>query len=350
MAINLNQNTDCCETSCDNTTVNTPGPQGATGATGSAGTNGSDGVNGYSVVANTTTIPSSGYFNLFVDQTSWLPVTPTLGGFTVFITGAGHFAVAGKGTSHITLSFLDYPGDPGSPGDSISSGSVVAPAGARGADGTAASELSQQGQLLTHTTTSLSSINVGTNNQVLKADSTTPTGLAWGNVNSSDINGNIDLASQVSGTLPITSVGNSGGAVGDLLYWNGSNWVRLPAVAAGQLFVSQGVGAAPAYQTQVSLGLATFAAKAKLVCTNTGASNTTTSWDINISTAQLSQTNPPGMSVTFTDAVSVDLPVFAVEGGNLCTISNRTTTGLTMVATSGGSQLTRTFEFYIFNN
>jgi hypothetical protein len=361
MATNLNQNTDCCETSCDNTTVNTPGPQGATGATGSAGTNGSDGVNGYSVVANTTTIPTSGYFNLFVDQTSWLPVTPTLGGFTVFITGAGHFAVSGKGTTHITLNFLDYPGDPGSPGDSISSGAVVAPAGARGADGTAASELSLKGQLLTHTGSALSSFNVGANSQVLKADSTAGTGLVWGAVSSSEISGNIDLASQVTGTLPVTSVGNAGGAVGDLLYWNGSNWVRLPAVAAGQLFVSQGVGAAPAYATQTSLGLATYAAKGKFVSTGAGASDTTTSWGVNIATAEIGATNPVTMDVTFTDPVSVDLPVFAFEdftptvagtaGPELrpCQITNRTTSGLGM-ATTAGLSLSRTIIFYILNN
>ena len=361
MAINLNQNTDCCETSCDNTTVNTPGPQGATGATGSAGTNGSDGVNGYSVVANTTAIPTSGFFNLPVDQTSWLPVTPTLGGFTVFITGAGHFSVAGKGTTHITLSFLDYPGDPGSPGDSISSGSVVAPAGARGPAGSAANELSLKGQLLTHTGSALSSFNVGANSQFLKADSTAQTGLAWGAVSSSEISGNIDLANQVTGTLPIASVGNAGGAVGDLLYWNGSNWVRLPAVAAGQLLTSQGVGTVPAYATQTSLGLATYAAKGKFVSTGSGASDTTASWDVNIATAEIGATNPVTMDVTFTNPVSVDLPVFAFEeftttvgspaGPELrvCQISNRTTSGLGL-ATTAGASLSRTIVFYILNN
>ena len=360
MAINLNQNTDCCETSCDNTTVNTPGPQGATGAAGSAGTNGADGVNGYSVVSATTPIPLSGGFNLFVDQTSWLPVTPTLGGFTVFITGAGHFSVSGKGAQFITLFFLDYPGDPGSPGDNISSGSIVAPAGTRGPAGSAANELSLKGQLLTHTGSALSSFNVGANSQVLKADSTTQTGLVWGGISGSDITGGIDLSSEVTGTLPVTSVGNAGGAVGDLLYWNGSNWVRLPAVATGQLLISQGVGAAPAYVTQTSLGLATYAAKGKFVATNTGSSNTTTSWGINIATAELTDTNPSGMTVTFTDPVSVDLPVFAYEvtddtsssvTGPKTTpaiVTNRTTSGLKISASTTGSS--GTFVIYILNN
>ncbi len=362
MAINLNQNTDCCETSCDNTTVNTPGPQGAAGATGAAGTNGTNGVNGYSVVTVTTAIPSSGGFNLFVDQTSWLPATPSSGGFTVFITGAGHFSVAGKGETFITLFFLDYPGDPGSPGDNIAQGSTVAIAGIRGADGSAASELSNKGELLTHTATALSAFTVGANNKVLKADSSTATGLIWGDVAASEVTGNIDLASQVTGTLPVASIGNSGGSTGDLLYWNGSNWVRLPAVSAGQVLLSQGTGAAPAYALPSSLsGVATYAAKGKFVSTGAGASDTTTSWDINIATAEIGATSPVTMDVTFTDPVSVDLPVFAFEeftttvgspaGPELrvCQISNRTTSGLGL-ATTAGTSLSRTIIFYILNN
>ena len=366
MAINLNQNTDCCETSCDNTTVNTPGPQGATGATGSAGTNGSDGVNGYSVVASTTTIPTSGYFNLFVDQTSWLPVTPTLGGFTVFITGAGHFAVSGKGTSHITLNFLDYPGDPGSPGDDISSGSIVAPAGARGPAGSAASELSQKGQLLTHTTTALSPIDAGSNNQVLKADSTTPTGLVWDGISGSDIAGGIDLSSQVTGTLPIASVGNAGGAVGDLLYWNGSNWVRLPSPTSGQFLTSQGVGNPPAYTTKASLGLASYAAKGRFVCNSGGSQTVTSNWTFNIGSVSHSYAgaNHSKVEITFTDSVSIDLPIFAhyvdtINTNNAgatsnadtikvnITIQSRTTSGVTLSVLNGPAN--PIFVFYIPN-
>ena len=158
MAINLNQNTDCCETSCDNTTVNTPGPQGETGAAGANGTNGTDGNNGYSITTQSSTIPSSGAINLVVDQTGWIAPTSTADSQVVFIGGAGHFLVSGKGTNHITVTFLDYPGDPGTAGDTIPSDSVVSPAGLRGPAGSAASELSNKGELLTHTATALSAL------------------------------------------------------------------------------------------------------------------------------------------------------------------------------------------------
>lgn len=361
MAINLNQNTDCCETSCDNTTVNTPGPQGATGAAGANGTNGTDGNNGYSVTTQSSTIPSSGAINLVVDQTGWIAPTSTADSQVVFIGGAGHFLVSGKGTNHITVTFLDYPGDPGSAGDTIPSDSVVSPAGLRGPAGSAASELSNKGELLTHTATALSAFTVGANNKVLKADSSTATGLIWGDVAASEVTGNIDLSSQVTGTLPVASIGNSGGSTGDLLYWNGSNWVRLPAVSAGQVLLSQGTGAAPAYALPSSLsGVATYAAKGKFVATNTGSANTTTSWDINIATAQLTDTNPSGMTVTFTDPVSVDLPVFAYEVPDATSgpvtgpkttpaiVTNRTTSGLKISASTSGS--TGTFVLYILNN
>jgi hypothetical protein len=353
MAINLNQNTDCCETSCDNTTVNTPGPQGATGAAGANGTNGTDGNNGYSVTTQSSTIPSSGAINLVVDQTGWIAPTSTADSQVVFIGGAGHFLVSGKGVNHITVTFLDYPGDPGSAGDTIPSDSVVSPAGLRGPAGSAASELTNKGELLTHTATALSAFTVGANNKVLKADSSTATGLIWGDVAASEVAGNIDLSSQVTGTLPVASIGNSGGSTGDLLYWNGSNWVRLPAVSAGQVLLSQGTGAAPAYALPSSLsGVATYAAKGKLASTGTGASDTTTSWSHNISTAALNGTGPK-MDITFTDSVAVDLPVFAFEevSGELQNrvVSGRTTAGLS-IEVAAGAHTTRTFVFYIFNN
>jgi hypothetical protein len=362
MAVNLNQNTDCCETTCTNTTVNTPGPQGATGASGSNGTNGTNGANGYSVTSGSFVMPAVGAStNVSVDQTGWIVATSSDDSQVVFIGNAGHFIAKGKGTNHITVQPLYYPGDPASEGDTISSGKVVAPAGIQGPAGSAASELSNQGDLLSHTGSALSPLSVGANNKVLKADSTAPTGLVWGDVATSEITGNIDLSSQVTGTLPVANVGNTGGATGDLLYWNGSNWVRLPAVAAGQVLLSQGTGAAPAYALPSSLsGVATYAAKGKFVATNTGSANTTTSWDVNIATAQLTDTAPSGMTVTFTDPVSVDLPVFAYEvpdatSGSVtgpkttpAIVSNRTTGGLKISASTSGS--TGTFVLYILNN
>lgn len=356
MAINLNQNTDCCETSCDNTTVNTPGPQGATGAAGANGTNGTDGNNGYSVTTQSSTIPSSGAINLVVDQTGWIAPTSTADSQVVFIGGAGHFLVSGKGTNHITVTFLDYPGDPGSAGDTIPSDSVVSPAGLRGPAGSAASELSNKGDLLTHTATALSAFTVGANNKVLKADSSTATGLIWGNVAASEVTGNIDLASQVTGALPVASIGNSGGAVGDLLYWNGSNWVRLPAVAAGQLLTSQGVGAAPAYVTQTSLGLATFAARVHVSRDHSAGTTTADSGAINIASVSSVQGSGGGatgiltFTINFTDSVATDLPMtFSSDDEIGYNVTSRSTSSVVLESTTQIAGSDRSLSLVIFN-
>ena len=367
MAVNLNQNTDCCETTCTNTTVNTPGPQGATGASGSNGTNGTDGNNGYSVTSSSFVMPALGATtNVHVDQTGWIVATGSHDSQVIFIGDAGHFKAIGKGTNHITITPLYYTGDPASEGDTIASGKVAAPAGIQGPAGSAASELSSKGELLSRTSTALSALSVGANNKVLKADSSTPTGLVWGDVAASEVAGNIDLASQVTGTLPLASVGNTGGAAGDLLYWNGSNWIRLPAVAAGQVLLSQGIGAAPAYALPSTLtGVATYAAKGRFVCTSSGPS-VTSNWTFNIASASHSYgaANHSSVALTFTDEVSVDLPIFAhyVDTNNTAgagatsnadtiktniTIQSRTTLGVTLSVLNGPTN--PTFAFYIPN-
>lgn len=356
MAVNLNQNTDCCETTCTNTTVNTPGPQGATGASGSNGTNGTDGNNGYSVTSSSFVMPALGATtNVHVDQTGWIVATGSHDSQVIFIGDAGHFKAIGKGTNHITVTPLYYTGDPASEGDTIASGKVVAPAGIQGPAGSAANELSSQGDLLTHTGSVLSPLSVGANNKILKADSSTPTGLVWGDVAASEVTGNIDLASQVTGTLPVASVGNTGGATGDLLYWNGSNWIRLPAVAAGQLLTSQGVGVAPSYATQTSL-LATFAAKAQFAYSSFGTSATLTAdWSTNVASTSYSATQVSTgpsvvngtITVNFTDPVAINLPVFNTPTDSFTTAAGRTTTQIQFTvqySTSGTS------SFYIFNN
>lgn len=346
MAINLNQNTDCCETSCDNTTVNTPGPQGETGAAGANGTNGTDGNNGYSITTQSSTIPSSGAINLVVDQTGWIAPTSTADSQVVFIGGAGHFLVSGKGTNHITVTFLDYPGDPGSAGDTIPSDSVVSPAGLRGPAGSAASELSNKGELLTHTATALSAFTVGANNKVLKADSSTATGLIWGDVAASEVTGNIDLSSQVTGTLPVASIGNSGGSTGDLLYWNGSNWVRLPAVSAGQVLLSQGTGAAPAYALPSTLtGVATFAARVHVSRDQSAGTTTVDSGAINIAsvTSSKSSTNIITWTINFTDTVSTTLPMlFSGENEVIYKVTSRSSSSI--ILESNGAVGTANFD------
>ena len=361
MATNLNQNTDCCETSCDYTTVNTPGPQGATGATGSAGTNGSDGNNGYSVTTQSFVIPSSGAINLPVDHTGWIAATSTPDSQVVFVGGAGHFLVSGKGTTHITVTFLSYPGDPGTAGDTITLGAVVSPAGLQGpagADGQITG-LDTKGQLATFSTAA-AKLNVGANGTTLFADSAQALGLNWKQPAFSDLSGTVDLGgSQVSGqldiggsnttgTLPLASLANSGGVAGDIAYWNGSNWVRLSLGSSGQV-LSAGASA-PQWSTSAGVS---FAAKGKTVSTNTGASNTTLTWDTNVATAQLYSNAVKEMTVTFTNSVDDGLPLFAfylaADGSYAnAVVKDRTTTGATFESALAG--LSQTFVFYIFNN
>lgn len=356
MAVNLNQNTDCCETTCTNTTVNTPGPQGATGASGSNGDPGTNGNNGYSVTDPTGgsfVMPAAGAStNVGVDQTGWIVATSTADSQVIFIGDAGHFKANGKGTNHITIEPLYYTGDPASEGDTIAGGKVVAPAGIQGPAGSAASELSSKGELLSRTSTALSALDVGANNKVLKADSSEPTGLVWGDVATSEITGNIDLASQVTGTLPLASVGNTGGATGDLLYWNGSNWIRLPAVAAGQLFASQGVGASPAYVTTASQGIATYAAKGRFVCASSGPTVTSSNWTTNVASSSHEAGTDRKLTVNFTDTVSTDLPVFVhynLPSGAyyVPTVESRTTSSITFA--QGNTNDDATYVFYIPN-
>jgi hypothetical protein len=46
---------------------------------------------------------------------------------------------------------------------------------------------------------------------------------------------------------PLTVLGNSGGAQGDILYWDGSNWVRLAPGTSGYFLKTQGAGASPVW-------------------------------------------------------------------------------------------------------
>lgn len=352
MGITLNQNADCCETTCTSTTVNTPGPQGPAGPAGTNGTNGADGNNGYSVTTQSSTVPSSGAINLVVDQTGWIAPTETADSQVVFIGGAGHFLVSGKGTNHITLTFLDYPGDPGTAGDTIPEGSVVSPAGLRGPAGSAANELTNKGELITRTATALSALSVGPNNKVLKADSSTPTGLIWGDVAASEVTGNIDLSSQVAGTLPLSKIGNSGGSTGDLLYWNGSNWLRLPAVSSGQLLTSRGVGTAPAYALPGSLIYA-----ARVYVTRDSGTDTTTSdaGAVNIASVSSNQAVSGGgtglltFTVNFTDPVGSDLPLTLTSADALgYVVTSRSTSSITLSSTSQIANSDRSLSLVIF--
>lgn len=264
MSVNLNNSTDCCNTDCTNTTVNVPGPQGDAGAAGTNGTNGTNGYNGYSITDSDFTIPSANTnANIPVDHTGWIAATPTADTQIIFIGNAGHFLVSGKGTGHITGKPLFYTTDPGTVGQVIPAGTVVSPAGLQGpagATGDASTLLTAKGDLITRTSTGATTIGVGaaTDGKTLFANSTLNTGLEWKAINFTDVSGTITSATQISDkSLPLAKLTGPSDAEGDLAYYNGTSWARLPHGSDGQvLTVSGGV---PTWVAASSSGLSVVA-------------------------------------------------------------------------------------------
>ena len=360
MGITLNQNTDCCETTCTSTTVNTPGPQGPTGPAGANGDPGTNGNNGYSITTQASTIPSSAPTNLEVDQTGWIAPTETADSQVVFIGGAGHFLVSGKGTNHITLTFLDYPGDPGTAGDAIPEGSVVSPAGLMGpagADGEITG-LTAKGQLATYNGLSASAdkLSPGANGTALFADSTLNLGIKWKQPAFSDLSGTVDLGgsqvsgqidisgSSVTGSLPLIDLANSGGAAGDLAYWNGSSWVRLGIGSAGQVLSLSGSTPQWVDATESSYALRTYV-------TRDHSAGTTSADASSVNVASVSSTSSPvAFTITFTDPVATTLPlVFSSSDETVYKITARSTASVTIEATTPTTSTDHSISVVAFN-
>jgi len=360
MGITLNQNTDCCETTCTSTTVNTPGPQGPAGPAGTNGTNGTNGSNGYSVTTNTETIPSSGAINVEVDNTGWIEDTSASNSQIVFIGNAGHFQVKGKGASHITLEFLNITGDPGSAGDTIPPGTVVSPAGRQGpagADGEITG-LTAKGQLATYNglSSSADKLSPGANGTALFADSTLNLGIKWKQPAFSDLSGTVDLGgsqvsgqidisgSSVTGSLPLTDLANSGGAAGDLAYWNGSSWVRLAIGSAGQVLSLSGSTPQWVDTTGPSYALRTYV-------TRDHSAGTTSADASSVNVASVSSTSSPvAFTITFTDPVSTTLPlVFSSSDETVYKITARSTASVTIGATSPTTSTDHSISVVAFN-
>lgn len=361
MGITLNQNTDCCETTCTSTTVNTPGPQGPTGPAGANGTNGADGANGYSVTTDSFTIPApSDAVNIPLDHTGWIAATESADSQVVFIADAGHFLVSGKGSSHITVTPLNYDGDPGTAGDVIASGAVVAPAGLRGpagADGEITG-LTAKGQLATFGT-SASPLNVGANGTSLYADSAQALGIKWKQPAFSDLSGTVDLGgsqvsgqidisgSSVTGSLPLTDLANSGGAAGDLAYWNGSSWVRLGIGSAGQVLSLSGSTPQWVDTTGVSYAVRTY-------ITRDYSASTTTSDSSSVNVASVSSTWSVGtaiaFTITFTSPIDITLPLlFSSSDDTAYEITTRNTTSVTLTSTAIATGADHSISVVAFN-
>ena len=321
MAIQLNSNQDCCESSCTNTTVNVPGPEGAAGAAGTNGTNGVDGVNAYSTTTAAHTVPAvDGSFNMYVADHAAFSVNQIL-----VISGIGHYLITHKGTDgsggeYLGAKRLGYPDDTGSTGATIAVGTEVSPAGPQGpagATGDASTLLTAKGDLITRTSTGATTIGVGaaTDGKALFANSALNTGLEWKAINFTDVGGTINPATHISDkSLPLAKLTGPSDAEGDLAYYNGTSWARLPHGSDGQvLTVSGGV---PAWVAASSSGL-TAAVRTTLTIDASVGSVTADGAAINVSSASKVFDGSSYLTITvnFSSSVAVDLPIVIQNAG-----------------------------------
>jgi hypothetical protein len=244
MAVTLNNNTDCCESTCTNTTVNVAGPQGPAGAAGSNGTNGSNGVNAYAFTTAGFTVPSVNQnVSLSVDN-----ATPWATGMIIFVQVAGYYEVVGTSGGTINAKNLGYTGN-AAVGQAIATNRLIAGAGIKGDTGTSGTTFSgftNAGDIITRDGSAQTVLSVDSTPDTTKALFQHNSGnyITWKKVAAADLDGNISLTSQVSGSLPLANVGNgiSGAAAGDLLYWTGTAWARVAAPTSAEQLLGYNTG------------------------------------------------------------------------------------------------------------
>jgi hypothetical protein len=251
MAITLNQNTDCCETTCSTSSTNVAG---ATGAAGAAGSNGTNGSNAYATTTASFTMPAvSSTVVVAVSDSGWMSV-----GQALYVSGGGYFEVTVI-TSAISITVRNLYAVPtnAAVGATVATAKTVSAAGVKGDTGAAGSAGSglqtlAKGGLSTYSTQNIA-LAVGANNKFLGADSSATAGIAWDTVQYSDLGGTLALNTvTTSGQLPLAGIANAGGAAGDIAYWNGTVWVKLPKGSAGHL-LEQGTSA-PQWAAPTSTG------------------------------------------------------------------------------------------------
>ena len=272
MAVTLNNNTDCCESTCTNTTVNVAGPQGPAGAAGSNGTNGSNGVNAYARTSQNFDVPAVGVaVGLTVDN-----ATPFMTGMIIFVQDAGYYEVTGTSTNTINAKNLGYAIN-ATVGATIGNPRLIVSAGIQGAAGsggiTYPAGFAHKGDLLTHDGSTYTDQAVGSaNTQALFVDSTAGNGMTWRQPKFADFNAATDKLNLATHTdtatqMALTQIGNAGGGAGDLAYWNGTNWVRIPAGTSGQRLVFDTALGRPKWS---SAGGVEVIAKANVIYETTG--------------------------------------------------------------------------------
>ena len=362
MAIQLNSNQDCCESSCTNTTVNVPGPEGAAGAAGTNGTNGVDGVNAYSTTTAAHTVPAvDSSFNMYVADHAAFSVNQIL-----VISGVGHYLITHKGTDggggeYLGAKRLGYPNDTGSTGATIAIGTEVSPAGPQGpagATGDASTLLTAKGDLLTRTSTGATTIGVGaaTDGKTLFANSALNTGLEWKAINFTDVSGTISSAQTAVGSLPLDRLTGPSDQEGDLAYYNGTSWARLPHGSDGQvLTVSGGV---PAWSAASSSGLSAAVRASFTVDVSTNPPTISADSEAtNIQSVSLVRTTVTSSSVNleitviFDQSVDTSLPIliYDTQPAFEYEITSRTSAQLIFRQDATTSSIDRNITLMIFN-
>lgn len=270
MAVTLNNNTDCCESTCTNTTVNVAGPQGPAGATGSNGTNGSNGVNAYAKTTSGFTVPSVGA-NVALAVNN---ATPWASGQAIFVQVAGYFEVVSTTTNTINAKNLGYAGN-AAVGQSIATDRLIVSAGIQGAAGTSGdtfSGFSNAGDIITRNDSDQTVLSVDSPVDTTKALFQHNSGnkITWKKVAAADLDGTVDLASKVSGVLDITKLGAvSGAGAGSLLYRTASAWAKLDPPTTSEQLLGYNTGTnEPNWVSPSSSGL--LFAKANINCNVAG--------------------------------------------------------------------------------
>lgn len=258
--------TDCCNSCNDEVATQVPGPAGPAGT---PGTNGTNGISPFTTITDGFTVPSVGLTATFnVADSQWMVV-----GQIVYVAGIGYFQVTElPSTTQVKILFPAWAVDFNvAPGTNVPATTGMVTAGVQGPEGDPGipptlNELSPtttKGDIIVDNGANnpLASdvrLAAGTDGRVLHARSGQPTGLQWSDI---DLTG---VLSAISGALPIANGGTGnttrqaainalldkpGSTAGDMLYYNGTNYLRLPIGTALQGLRTNAGATAPEWAT-----------------------------------------------------------------------------------------------------
>ena len=116
-----------------------------------------------------------------------------------------------------------------------------------------------RGDIITRGASALGKVGIGANNTVLRSDGTDP---SWGAVAASELSGNINLTSQVTGTLPVanggtnaTSAGAARTSLGAAASGANSDITSITGLTTDLSVAQGGTGASTASAARTNLGL-----------------------------------------------------------------------------------------------